>query len=353
MAAVRSLVQSAFPLLVPAALVTTVTAAVYAVGDELIVRVATVALMNLVIVIGLYVFVGNSGVFSFGHVAFAAIGAYTAAILVVPPTSEDGVTGKDILLSDLPGFLLRAHTGPLLATLIGGLVAAALAAVISLPLMRLSGIAASIATFSLLLIVNVVASNWRSVTNGTGGIAGVPTSTTAWVALCWALVAMGAAFLFQQTRFCLRLRASREDEVAARGSGIGVFPERRLAFVLSAFVVGVGGGLYGQYLGSFSPGAFYLPLTFVTVAMLVIGGVTSLAGAVLGTVFVATISEVFRRVEEAVDVSALSQIGLAVVMLLVLTLRPGGLTGGAEVRLPRRPRRQARGDDAEQVRISP
>lgn len=353
MAHARSLLQSAFPLLVPAVVVTVITAIVYAVGDELIVRVATVALMNLVIVIGMYVFVGNSGVFSFGHIAFAAIGAYTAGILVVPPTSKDGVTGKDILLADLPGFLLTSHASPLVATLIGGLVAGALAAVISLPLMRLSGIAASIATFSLLLIVNVVASNWRSLTNGTGGIAGVPTSTTAWVALCWALVAMAAAFFFQSTRFCLRLRASREDEVAARGSGIGVYHERRLAFVLSAFVVGVGGALYGQYLGSFSPGAFYLPLTFVTVAMLVIGGVTSLSGAVLGTVFVATISELFRRVEDAVDVSALSQIGLAVVMLLVLTLRPGGLTGGFEATLPRRLRRQSHGDGADQVRITP
>lgn len=339
MAALRSIFRLAFPLLVPAGSVAVLTAVVQAVGDELVVRVLTVGLMNLVMVIGLYIFVGNSGVFSFGHIAFAAIGAYTAGILVVPPTSVGGVTGKDVLLSGLPTFLRDAHTSPLAATLIGGLVAATVAAVISLPLMRLSGIAASIATFALLLIVNVVASNWRSLTNGTGGIAGVPTSTTAWVALCWSLLAMVAAFLFQTTRFCLRLRASREDEVAARGAGIGVYMERRLAFVLSAFVVGVGGALYGQYLGSFSPGAFYLPLTFVTVAMLVIGGLTSLAGAVFGAVFVATISELFRRAEETIHVSALSQIGLAVVMLLVLTLRPGGLTGGAEATIPRWRRR--------------
>jgi len=336
MASLRSTLDSASPLLLPAAAVLAITAIVQAGGDELLSRVLTVALMNMVIVIGLYTFVGNSGVFSFGHIAFAAIGAYSAAILAAPPKSVDGVSGKDILLSGLPTFLRDAHASPLVATLAGGAVCAVIAAIVSLPLMRLSGIAASIATFSLLLIVNVVASNWRAVTNGTGGIAGVPTTTTAWVALCWVLVAMGAAFAFQLTRVCLRLRASREDEVAARASGIAIYLERRYAFVLSAFLVGVGGGLYGQYLGSFSPGAFYLPLTFTTVAMLVIGGTTSLTGAVFGAVFVATISELLRRTEESVHVSSLSQIGLAVVMLLVLTLRPGGLTGGAEARLPRR-----------------
>ena len=348
MASVRGALESTFPLLVPATVVVLMTAIVVGAGDELIGRVLTVGLMNLVIVIGLYIFVGNSGVFSFGHIAFAAIGAYTAGILAVPPTSGNGTTGKDVLLSGLPTVLRDAHASPLVSTLAGGLLAAAVAAVISLPLMRLSGIAASIATFSLLLIVNVVASNWRSVTNGTGGIAGVPTSTTAWVALCWSLVAMVAAYLFQLTRFCLRLRASREDEVAARAGGIGIYLERRYAFVLSAFVVGIGGALYGQYLGSFSPAAFYLPLTFTTVAMLVIGGVTSLAGAVFGSIFVATISELLRRTEEQVHVTALSQIGLAVVMLLVLTLRPGGLTGGAEVRMPgslRQMRGKGAGDD--------
>jgi branched-chain amino acid transport system permease protein len=336
MAAVRSALRWAWPLLVPAAAVIAVTLVVHGLGDELLDRVLTTGLINLVLVVGLYIFVGNSGVFSFGHIAFAAIGAYTSGILVVPPRSGDGVSGKDILLSGLPDFLLNAHTSPLVATLLGGLVAALFAALVSLPLMRLSGIGASIATFALLLIVNVVASNWQALTNGTAGIAGVPTTTTAPVALGWGLVALVGAFLFQQTRFCLRLRASREDEVAARGGGIGIYWERRQAFVLSAFVVGVGGALYGQFLGAFSPGAFYLPLTFITVAMLVIGGTTSLAGAVFGTIFVTTISELLRRTEEQVHVSALSQIGLALIMLLVLTLRPGGLTGGRELRLPRR-----------------
>lgn len=334
MEAIRRGVASIFPLAAPALVVVAITAVVTGIGDELISRVLTVGLINLIIVVGLYVFVGNSGVFSFGHIAFAAIGAYTAGILVVPPFSKEGLTGKDVLLSGLPTALRNAHASPLVATLAGGALAAVVAALVSLPLMRLSGIAASIATFSLLLIVNVVASNWRDFTNGTGGIAGVPATTTPWVALCWSLVAIVAAFVFQITRVCLRLRASREDEVAARAVGVGIFWERRLAFVISAFLVGAGGALYGQYLGSFSPGAFYLPLTFVTVAMLVIGGVGSLAGAVFGTIFVATVSEVLRRVEEQVHVSALSQIGLAVVMLLVMTMRPGGLTRGAEMRLP-------------------
>jgi len=331
---VHGVAEALWPLAAPMALVAVLALPIHAAGGEVLDRVATTGLINLVLVVGLYVFVGNSGVFSFGHIAFAAVGAYTAGIFTIPPTTENGVTGKDVVLSQLPGPLERLHTGPLVGTLAGGAVAAILAALVSIPLMRLSGIAASIATFAVLIIVNVVATNWQQLTNGTAGLAGVPATTTTPVALCWSLVAMVLAFGFQGTRFCLRLRASREDEVASRASGIGIYWERRYAFVLSAFIVGAGGALFAQYIGAFGPGAFYLSLTFITVAMLVIGGMTSLAGAVVGSVFIAIVQEVLRRIEDAVSRPSLAQLCLAAIMLAVLVLRPSGLTGGREAPLP-------------------
>ena len=281
------------------------------------------------LVIGLYVFVGNSGVFSFGHIAFVAIGAYTAAILRIPSGT------KDALFPAMPGIELPSA----LATLVGGVAAAAVALVIAIPLMRLSGLVASLGTFAFLNIVYIVASNLDQVTGGSTGIAAVPATTTRNTALIWAVVVIFVAWGFQQTSVCLRLRGSREDEAAARSVGIGVTGERTYGFVLSAFVTGIAGGLFAQFYGTFNPNAFFVEVTFATVAMLVVGGVLSLSGAVIGSLFISWVTEALRQIEKGVDLGlvrtpelrGLQQVAIAIAMLLVLLLRPRGLTGGAEV----------------------
>lgn len=303
-------------------------------GSAAFQRTTQNVLLDLVLVVGLYVFVGNSGVLSFGHIAFAAIGAYTTALVTIPHEL------KAATLPELPGFIADAQLGTTAGLLAGGALAALVAAVVAVPLMRLSGIAASIATLSVLVIVNVVASNWDDVTNGTGTLVGIPTNEDLWTVVPWALAALIAAFAFQQSRAGSRLRATREDAVAAQSVGISVARERRVAFVLSAFLVGVGGGLYARFLGAFNPDQFYLDLTFLTIAMLVIGGLRSLSGAVVGVVFVSAVSEALRELQEGGigDRAGLREFVLASIMLAVLVFRPDGLTGGRELRWPRRRR---------------
>ena len=292
----RSLSRSA-PVLVPIALVVLAVAVFGRFGGPVTDTVVVTGLVNVIVVVGLYVFVGNSGIFSFGHIAFVAIGAYTSALLVIPTDT------KAVLQPDLPSVLKTASAGPLTAAIIGGLVAAACGALLAIPLMRLNGLTASIATFGFLVVVHVVANSWYQVTNGAAGVSGVPITTSTTEALVWAIIAIVAAFVFQQTRVGLRLRASREDDVAARSLGIGINRERSVAWILSAFLCGVGGGLYGQFLGSFNADAFYLNMTFLTLAMLVIGGVTSLSGAVLGVLVVSIVAEALRRVEQGFELS--------------------------------------------------
>jgi branched-chain amino acid transport system permease protein len=302
-------------------------------GPDSLDRVTVLAVIDLTLVVGLYTFVGVSGVFSFGHAAFMAIGAYAGAIFAMPPQT------KEFVLPDLPGFLADAHMGAFPATVAAGGVAAAVALVLAVPLVRLSGLTAGLATFAVLVIVNVVARNWQELTHGTAGISGIPTATTVWVALGWALAAMAVAWGFQRSRFGLRLRASREDESAAHAIGVRVARERGIAFVLSAFFVGAGGALYGMFIGSFTPDAFFLNITFLITAMLVVGGMTSLAGAVVGTIVIATLAELLRRVEEGLDFGlfrlsahpGLRDVGLALVMLAILILWPAGLTGGGDL----------------------
>jgi branched-chain amino acid transport system permease protein len=294
-------------------------------------------LIDLVAVIGLFIFIGNSGVLSFGHISFMAIGAYTYALLTIPTSS------KAIFLPRLPEFLAHSQMSAVPAALLAGVVAAAFGLVIAIPLMRLSGIAASIATFAVLVIVQVVLSNWDSLTNGKTPIIGVPNTTTKWSSFTWAAIFLVVAYGFKESGIGLRLRASREDLVAARALGVGIYVERVLAMVLSAFCVGVAGALFAGFLGSFSPDAFYVDLTIITLAMLVVGGMQTLTGAWLGTIAISALTETLRRFTEGVNLASLhvtapsgtTQVGLGLAMLLVLILRPAGLVGGREVRLPR------------------
>ena len=341
MGAVRILERGArasWPLPALLLLVFAATELVWRTSGPVTKGVAVVALINLTLVVGLYVFVGNSGVFSFGHVSFAAIGAYTAGLLVIPADQ------KAILQPSLPKFIAHAHFGSVGATLIGGLLAAAVAVVLAVPLMRLNGIAAGLATFAVLVIVRTVANSWDQVTNGAAGLSGLPVTTSKNDALVWALIAIACGFVFQSTGIGLKLRGSREDFVAARSLGVSVRLERRIAWVVSAFFVGIGGGLYGQFLGSFNADAFYLSLTFTTLAMLVVGGMTSLTGAVVGSLAISFVAELLHRIEEGVDAGpihiparpGLREVGLAVIMVAILILRPRGITNGRELPWPSR-----------------
>ena len=286
-------------------------------------------LINLMLVIGLYVFAGNSGVFSFGHIGFMAVGAYTTAAFRIPEET------KNVLFPGLPG----TELGSIAATLVGGAMATVVALVVALPLMRLSGLVASLGTFAFLNIVFVVTSNLDEVTGGSTGLGGVPTTTTRTTALVWALLAIAVAWAYQQTASCLRVRGSREDEAAARAIGIGITGERTVSFCLSAFITGVAGGLFAQFLGTFNPNTFFITLTFATVAMLVVGGRLSLSGAVIGALFISWVSEGVRRVEDGADfglfhvgsLPGLQQVVIAVVMLLTLIVRPRGLTNSEEI----------------------
>jgi branched-chain amino acid transport system permease protein len=115
---------------------------------------------------------------------------------------------------------------------------------------------------------------------------------------------------------------------------------------VSAAMVGAGGGLYAQFLGSMTVDQFYLEMTFVTLAMLVVGGIGSLSGAVIGVVAVTFVIEFLRTFEHGFSIdgvklllpSGSQEIGLGVVMALILILRPTGLTRGREIFAPRRDR---------------
>jgi branched-chain amino acid transport system permease protein len=145
------------------------------------------------------------------------------------------------------------------------------------------------------------------------------------------------------------LRASREDAVAARASAVNILRVRLAAFVLSAAIVGVGGALWAHFLGVLTADSFYLSLCFITLAMLVVGGLGSLTGAVLGVVVVTIVVEVLRALEGGIPIGSHTlslppgsqEIGLGLVLALIMIFRPTGLTRGRELEWPGRWSRRA------------
>ncbi|MCC5989555.1 MAG: branched-chain amino acid ABC transporter permease [Pararhodobacter sp.] len=329
--------EKAWPVLVLVLplLVAVVLADLY--GSVLLKRTVTDALIKIVIVVGLYIFIGNTGIVSFGHIGFAGIAAYFATWMTCCAMM------KPITMTGLPDFL-RLETYSLWSTALVSVAAAGLAALlIGLVLMRLSGLAASISTLAALFIFHAVYANWDNVTMGRASIVGIPTYVTLWVGLGGAFLAIIAAYLYQISSYGLAARAARDDEVAAQAAGISLYWNRLIAFVISGMVVGLGGVLQVHFMGTISVNAFYLNLTFLTLAMLVVGGMRSLAGAVVGVVVLSTIADVFRRLEAGVDLGATrlstptgtQEMFLAALMLLILIFRKDGLMGRRELRLPR------------------
>jgi branched-chain amino acid transport system permease protein len=304
----------------------------YQFGTRAFNRTAVEMFINIMVVVGLYVFVGNSGLLSFGHISFMCLGAYMTAWLAIPPVM------KSITLKGLPSWLLHTQLPMWVATPISGVFAALFALIVGRVIMRLSGIAASIATFGLLGVVNNVYSNWDSVTGGQGSIVGIPPTMNVWIGWLGAAVAIVIAYLYAISRSGLALRATRDESVAASASGIDIVRERLIAFVVSAFIIGIAGALYAHFLSIVNPGAFYLRTTFITLSMLVVGGMYSLSGAVTGVVTISVLIELFRNLEKGISLGALKvalpngvqEIAIGIITIVILMYLPTGLTRNQE-----------------------
>ena len=306
-------------------------------GIDLLTRIVTVMFVSIMLVLGLQLYMGNSGILNFAHIGFMGIGAYTAVLFSMTPEA------KVLTNSDLYPFLVPLHLPFVPSLLIGGLVAALFAALISYPLMRLSDAAAVITSFALLVIIHVVLLHWDRVSNGPRTLFGVDNYTTLWVSVVFAVITIFAVYFFKESRIGLRLRASRDDRYAAASIGINMVVMRWLAFVASAFIAGVGGGLWAHFITSFTPYSFYLNATFVVLAMLVIGGPYSVSGAVVGTLVVTAAREVLRGIENQVNIMQIfpqgffgfTEVVLSVVLILILVFRPTGIMGNRELHWPR------------------
>jgi branched-chain amino acid transport system permease protein len=309
-------------------------------------RTGVEALIMLVAVVGLHAYSGVTGIATFGHVGFMAIGGYVATLLTLPAVV------KSYRLPGLPAWLAGTEMDPYLALVVVYACGVVAAGVFGLLIWRLNGLAAGISTLAFLLVTYNVTSGWEDVTGGRGAVPGVPQISDTAPALVVALLAIWATAWFGRTRQVRMARAAREDEAAAHAIGIRVHLGRWVAMTFSGGVMALAGGLYVYFVGSISPDFFYVPMMFSLLTFLVVGGMTSLTGAVVGTLAVQLLRQLLEPLDRGWDVAGIAFDGrpglrfvvLGLLTLLVLAKRPGGLVNGFEIRLPMR----RKGSHAEQ-----
>ena len=285
-----------------------------------------------IVVLGLNLQWGFTGLFNAGVAGFVAIGAYTMAILTGP--ARDAVFG---------GFEL-----PFLVGLLGAMIASAIGAVIvGLATLRLRHEYLAVATFGIAVSIQLVCLNWEYLTGGTLGLIGIPNPTKAWAegpfaqnAIFLGIVLIAVALVFWALERIVKspwgrtLKAIREDEVAA--ASLGKSPERvRLeAFILGCMVMGLAGALYVAFIGYVSPWDFLPILTFQIWTMLIVGGSGNNRGALLGAIVVwgvwTTSGFVISRVVPAeiqAQGGAMQAVLIGLILVVTLLVRPRGLIG--------------------------
>jgi branched-chain amino acid transport system permease protein len=292
----------------------------------------------LILVLSLNLSNGFTGVFSLGHIGFMALGAYASAILTLP------LREKQEYLPNLPTWLAGVHfdfrlgsfpLGFLIATIIAALLVSLVALLVGLVLMRLSGHFVAVATLGFLVIVRVILFNADNITRGSRTFSNVTPYTNLWWVWAWALLTVYLVWRIKRSPFGRAMFAQREDRWAAQSIGIDGMPPRLLAFVMSAFFTAVAGSLYAHFITSFSPTVFYFDLTFKVITMLVVGGMGSVSGSIVGTMLVVGLAEVLRRIEDPSQLYGMSGIVLAVLFILIIIFRRDGLLGQREIALDR------------------
>lgn len=320
--------------------------AAYAIwGESYQARILYATFVNLIVVIGLQVFMGNGNYAVFSHAAFMGIAAYAAAISVTPAAM------KAVSLPDAPWGLNAFEMPPVAAALVALAITGALGALTGIFMSRLTGVSVTIVSIAILVIVHSVFLHRTDIFKGNQAFYGIPRVFGLGHVTALVIAAIVAARLYRESVWGLNLRAAADDEVGARAAGVDVRRARLLAWIASSLFFAVAGIAYAFYLGTISARPFYFNYVFLTVAMLILGGLRSVTGAVLGTLMISLGLEIVRWLETGPVVAGLklpqmlglSGLLLGVVIVAVMAFRPHGLMGNHEIEdlLPRRRTKEA------------
>jgi len=264
------------------------------------IQVATMVGVFLIAAFGLHIITGLTGQFSFGHAAFLSIGAYTSALMS-----------------------LHLETPFLVNLVAGGFAAAVFAVLLGIPSFRLTGDYLGITTLGFGEIVRVVLINMK-ITGGAAGLGGIPRETNIFLVYGIIVLTIWGLYRIQNSRFGRALLAIREDEIAAESMGINPLLYKIKAFALGTFLAGISGALFAHMMQYLNPSDFGYAKSFDILNYVVLGGLGSVPGVILGTGVLALAPEFLRFVR---DYRMLIYGALMVTMMI---FRPYGLLGNVD-----------------------
>lgn len=289
--------------------------------------------INIILATSLNLVNGFSGMFSMGHAAFMAIGAYTSALLTISENQKARISGLPVWF--------QTFTVPFpVALLCSGLAAALLALLIGFPVLRLKSHYLSVATLGLIVIVRAFLDNEDQFTNGARGITGLPSYSNIISVFVTALILLYIMYrLIRRSSYGRGLIAMRDDDVAAQTLGVRLVTKKISIFCLSAFAAGIGGALWGHLQSVISGQFFYFTDSFKIVEMSIIGGMFSLSGGIVGALVMTFLPELLAPLETGLviggfrlpELYGVSNLILAVLLILLIIFRKQGILGYSEI----------------------
>jgi len=278
------------------------------------IHIITLIAIYIMVALSYAIPVGYTGLLNLGHVGLLAIGAYTAAILTTSGISFWIALAAAAIVTGAAGFLL------------------------ALPTRRIKGDYYTLMTLGFTFVVNAVMLNWIKVTRGPFGISGIDrppgfTTSTSFLFLTLLFVVLIAIFVYRVVKspFGKALEAVRDDDLVAESLGKPVAKLRLTALVVSAIIVGIAGAFLAHFIRFINPQIFWLDNVVWILAAIVIGGLASFRGAILGMIIMFLIFEPLRFLHLPPDlVGALRLIIFSLLLLLVVMFKPKGLFGRAQ-----------------------
>ena len=299
-------------------------------------RIINFMMINMILALTLGLTNGFTGVFSLGHGAFMAIGAYVSSILTL------AVDKKVFMLSSLPSWLINLEAPFIPSLVLGGIVSMFFAFLIGIVVLRLKGHYLALSTLAFMGIIKGFLTNAGDWTRGARGISNIyPYTNTIGIYICL-VITLYIVYRLINSHFGRAMKAIREDETAAISFGINSFYYKTLIFCIGAFGAGIAGGLWAHFVTVIDPRSFSYKMTFDIISMIIIGGSGSISGCIIGAVLITTLPEILRGLESQSMIFGyslpplfgISQIVLSIAVIVILIYRPGGIMGYKEIILP-------------------
>lgn len=268
------------------------------IGDDYVRRILNLGAIYAIVSVSMNLVNGFTGLFSLGQAGFMAIGAFTVAVFTVPVELREAIfyiVPQNPLIAniELPFFV---------ALILGGLLAALVSILIGMPVLRLKSDYLAIATLGFSEIIRIIFTNMKTVTNGALGINRIPGIPTMWVTFGVAIASIIFIVLLINSSYGRAFKAIREDDIAAEAMGINLFKHKVISFAIGAFFAGIGGGLLASLLGTVDPKQFYFTMTYNFLLIIVLGGMGSVSGTIIGSFVVTAGLEYLRVFDEPLTV---------------------------------------------------